>query len=71
MKKEGKETARPELTYEQAMDRLEQLVAAAERNETSIDALADSLQEAQQLIASCKEKLFNADKKIKDLLENG
>lgn len=58
-----------EMSYEQAMARLEELVRQVESNETGIDRLAEQLKEARQLIAFCKEKLYATDEEIKKILE--
>lgn len=55
-------------TYDEAMKRLEQLVAQIEGNEGGIDALAEKLEEAQRLMRFCKEKLYKADAEIQNLL---
>lgn len=55
-------------TYDEAMKRLEQLVAQIEGNEGGIDALAEKLEEAQRLMRFCKEKLYKADTEIQNLL---
>ena len=57
-----------QMTYEQAMARLEELVSGMERNEWGIDQLSDALKEAQELIQLCRNKLYKADKQVKKLL---
>ncbi len=57
-----------QMTYEQAMARLEELVSGMERNEWGIDQLSDALKEAQELIQLCRDKLYKADKQLKKLL---
>ena len=52
-------------TYEQAMKRLEEIVARIDSNELDIDSLGESLKEAQELIRFCREKLYKADGEIK------
>ncbi len=56
------------LTYATAIERLESIVEALENNDIDIDALQSKLKEAQTLIKFCKEKLYTADKDIKNLL---
>ena len=58
-----------ELTYEEAMERLEALAAEMEKGTIAIDQLASKLQEAQKLLAFCKDKLTKADAEVKKLLE--
>ena len=57
-----------QMTYEQAMARLEELVSGMERNEWGIDQLSDALKEAQELIQLCRDKLYKANKQVKKLL---
>ena len=45
------------MKYEEAIERLQTIVADIERGETNVDELAESLKEAKSLIAFCKEKL--------------
>lgn len=57
------------MTYENAMKRLEQIVAQIENNELNIDQLSSSLKEAQGLITFCKDKLYGTDAEIKKILD--
>lgn len=56
-------------TYEQAMKRLEEIVARMDSSELDIDSLGDHLKEAQGLIKFCRDKLFKADEEIRKMLE--
>ncbi len=56
-------------TYAQAMDKLQKIVKQMESDELDIDALADKIKEAQELIKYCNGKLFAADTEIRQLLE--
>lgn len=56
------------ITYEAAMQRLEDIVWKIENNEISIDHLAEQLKEAQAIIKQCKKRLLAVDKDINDLL---
>lgn len=56
-------------TYEQAMKRLEEIVAEIEDDELDIDHLGAHLKEAQKLIKLCRERLYKADEEIKKMLE--
>ena len=57
------------LTYEEAMAQLEQIVLQVEQNELGIDQLVEQLKKATELVAYCKEKLYNTDKQIKNILD--
>lgn len=56
-------------TYEQAMKRLENIVASIESGQLDIDSLGEQLKEAQKLIKYCKDKLYKADEEIKKMLD--
>ena len=56
-------------TYEEAVRRVETLVAQLENNELDIDTLSKRLAEAQQLLASCRDKLTRADEEIHKILD--
>ncbi len=58
-----------ELTYEQAIERLEALAKEMETDNVAIDQLAHKLKEAQQLLTFCKDKLTKADEEVQKLLK--
>lgn len=59
-----------ELTYEEAMQKLEKITQQLESSQTGIDEMASQLKEAQQLIAHCRSKLYAADAEIQKILGN-
>jgi exodeoxyribonuclease VII small subunit len=59
-----------ELTYENAMKRLEEIVDKVENGQMDIDSLSATLKEAQELVAFCRDKLTKVDAEIKKILEN-
>ncbi|MBQ0023898.1 MAG: exodeoxyribonuclease VII small subunit [Prevotellaceae bacterium] len=58
-----------ELTYEQAMKRLQEIVEKIERGEMDIDSLATNLKEAKDLVAFCKDKLTKVEADVKKCLD--
>lgn len=54
--------------YEEAVHRLEEIVAKMENDQYDIDELAANLKTAQQLIKLCRDKLTKTDAEIKKLL---
>ncbi len=58
-----------DMKYEEALGRLEDIVAKMEDGKLDIDGLATQLKTAQQLIKLCKDKLTKADGEIKKILE--
>lgn len=57
------------MTYEAAMERLEKQAREMENGDVAIDQLATKLNEAQQLLQFCKDKLTKADEEARKLLE--
>jgi len=62
-----KENASP-LTYEQALNRLEELTTQMENGQLPVDQLAASLREAQELLAHCRSLLYQADEAVEKIL---
>lgn len=56
------------LTYTEAMKRLEEIVRRIESGEQDIDSLTERLAEASELIRFCRDKLYKAESEAKDLL---
>lgn len=56
------------LTYENAMKRLEEIVAKIEEGNIDIDQLAAHLKEAKRLSEFCKDKLTKVESDIKESL---
>lgn len=59
------------MTYEEAMARLDVIAREMEGSVTGIDEMAARLQEAQELVRFCQEKLLEAEKNCKSLLDSG
>lgn len=57
-----------ELTYSQALNELEKIVAEIESEEVDVDALAEKIKRASFLIMFCKEKLRTAEDEVKKVL---
>lgn len=58
------------MKYEEAMKRLEKIVAEIEENKLDMDRIGESLKEARELIKFCKDKLYETDEEIKKILES-
>lgn len=65
---DNEQTAAGEMTYEQAMARLEQISRQIESNELAIDKLAATVREARKLAEFCRGKLMRAEEDIKKAL---
>ena len=57
-----------ELTYEQAIQKLEEMASQMEQGKIGIDEMAECLRKAQKLMKYCHEKLYEAEKNCKSLL---
>ena len=62
--------AKKSLTYEQAMQRLEEIVQGFEQNTLELDQLTAQLAEAQELIKVCNNKLQQVETDVKKLLND-
>ena len=58
------------MTYEQAVDRLEQLAQQMEQGEVPIDEMVSRLREAQTLIKQCRQQLTKADEQVRQILDS-
>lgn len=59
-----------EQTYEQAMNRLEEIVESLEQDRLGLDELGDRIKEAQKLLKTCRTKLKKVETDVKKILEN-
>lgn len=64
-------TKKKKETYSEAMARLEKIVAQIDSNQLDIDQLADSIKEANEIIAFCTAKLTKAEAEVEKLLADG
>ncbi|MCQ2213978.1 MAG: exodeoxyribonuclease VII small subunit [Bacteroidaceae bacterium] len=59
-----------DITYEQAMSQLTQIVQKIESGQMDIDSLASNLKDAKELITFCKDKLTKVEKDVKKILDD-
>ncbi len=60
-----------EISFEDAIKRLEELVAALENGKAPLDESLALFEEGVALVAQCKKQLDNAEQKVKILTEKG
>lgn len=60
---------RPELSYSQAVARLDEILERIERGEVDIDQLSSLVEEAAELVSLCKAKLTQAEMQVKRITE--
>lgn len=58
-----------ELSYNEAIQELEEIVQKLQRNECEIDELRSYTARSVELMRICKEKLFKTDEELKRLIE--
>ena len=58
------------MTYEQAIQQLDEIVRQIETGELGIDQLTAQLRRAQELITFCRDTLYKTDEEIQQLLQN-
>lgn len=58
------------LTYTEAMNRLETIVSKIESGQMDIDSLTNHLKEAKELVTFCKQKLTQVDQDVKKILND-
>ena len=59
------------ITFEQAMSRLEEIIAALENNQISLEKSVDLFQEGTKLSKICSDKLAGIEDKVAKILVDG
>lgn len=57
------------ITYTQAVERLEEIMNKVQNGGMDVDNLAVALKEASALVQFCRGKLYKVDEEVKQLLE--
>ena len=60
--------AKKSITYKEAAEELEQIVAEIESEEIDVDVLGEKVKRASFLIKTCKEKLRRTEQEVKKVL---
>lgn len=58
------------ITYTQAVERLEEIMNSIQGGGMDVDKLAVALKEASVLVQFCRDKLYKVDEEVKQLLES-
>lgn len=58
------------ITYTQAVERLEEIMNSIQGGGMDVDRLAVTLKEASALVQFCRDKLYKVDEEVKQLLES-
>lgn len=59
------------ITFEQAMNRLEEIIAALENNQTSLENSVELFQEGIKLSKVCSDKLVGIEDRVAKILIDG
>ena len=60
-----------DITYTQAVERLNEIMQQMEEGALDVDTLTETLKEARELLAFCKQKLHTVDQTVKEILSDG
>lgn len=63
-------TKKVDISYQDAITELEQILNDIQGNQISVDTLTDSVARASELIKYCKEKLKSTETQIKGIFED-
>lgn len=58
------------LSYNEAMQEVEAILAALEKNNPDVDLMSQQVKRAVELLQQCKQKLFETDEAIKQVFEH-
>ncbi len=56
-------------SYQEAIQKLRQIVAQIETGDLEVDVLSEKVREAMRLIQLCKDKLYKVDEEVKKVLD--
>ena len=57
-----------EISYEKAIEELEEIVNKIESEEISVDVLSEKVKRAGELIKLCKDKLYKTEEEVQSVL---
>ncbi|MGB1103925.1 MAG: exodeoxyribonuclease VII small subunit [Crocinitomicaceae bacterium] len=57
------------LKYDEALEKLQEIVTLLERKEITIDELSGKVKEAKLLVEFCREKLNDTEEEIKKIIQ--
>ncbi|MCM1150831.1 MAG: exodeoxyribonuclease VII small subunit [Alistipes sp.] len=61
--------AKKEMTYEEAMACVEEIVGRIQREEVSVDRLAAEVERATELLETCRARLLKAEAEVNKIVE--
>ncbi len=67
----GKKAAKSKMSFEQSLERLEQIVKEMESGSLSLEKMISRFEEGQKLLKDCSGKLNEVERKIEVLVKKG
>ncbi len=61
--------AKKKITYNEAMQEIEQVIAEIENDELDVDVLAKKVKRVATLIDICKDKLYKTEQEVENILK--
>jgi exodeoxyribonuclease VII small subunit len=61
--------AKKNLSYSEAIARIEEILQQIETGELDVDELTEKVKQASELLKLCKAKLFNTEKEIEKVMK--
>ena len=58
-----------EVTFDQAMERLQEILEGLQSEKIGVDDLADQMKEASKLVQFCKKRLHDAEMQVKEVMK--
>ncbi len=62
--------AKKKITYKEAIEEVEEIIAKIKNEEPDIDELAKEVKRVSDLLNICKDKLYKAEKDVNDILDD-
>ena len=61
--------ATKDLTFDSAMERLQEILAGLQSEQIGVDDLAEQMKEAAKLVQFCKKRLHDAELQVKEVMK--
>lgn len=62
--------AKKKITYKEAIEEVEEIIAKIKNQEPNIDELTDEVKRVSELLGICKDKLYKAEKDVNNILDD-
>ena len=62
--------AKKKISYREAINEIEETIAAIENEELDVDELSEKVKRVSELLVICKDKLHNTEKEVEKILKD-